>query len=191
MKKEKKELRKIFLQVRDSIDKDVRLDMSLEICDRIAKTDAYINASAVFVYVSIGSEVDTYKLIDRVLKDGKRLIVPKCNTKERLMVLYEIKDLKWLKVGAYNIPEPSDEAIQGRHAFRVDSRSIDLAVVPALAFDETGRRLGYGGGYYDKFLSGFCGYSVGIAYPQCMADELPHEDFDCRVDEVICAKGMK
>lgn len=185
MSGEKKELRKRFLQIRDSIEKNVRLDMSREICDRLAETDVYINALAVFVYVSIGSEIDTHFLLERILKDGKRLIVPKCNTKECVMELYEITSLNQLVIGAYNIPEPSGSVR------RVERDEVCLAVVPALAFDKSGARLGYGGGYYDKFLSGFCGYSVGLTYPQCMADELPFEDFDCRVDEVVCAKGMK
>ena len=124
-------------------------------------------------------------MIERILKDGKRLIVPKCNTKERVMELYEITSLNQLVIGAYNIPEPSGAAR------RVERDEVCLAVVPALAFDRSGARLGYGGGYYDKFLSGFCGYSVGLAYPQCMADELPYEEFDCRVSEVMYAKEME
>lgn len=191
MKSEKKELRKKFLKIRNSIDDKVRLCMSKEICDRFVKTDAYINSSAVFAYVSIGSEVDTHFLLERILKDGKRLIVPKCNTKEHIMELYEITSLNQLDIGAYNIPEPSGAAVRSGAVRRVERDEVRLAVVPALAFDRGGARLGYGGGYYDRFLNGFSGYAVGFAYPQCMADELPHEEFDCRVNEVICAKEME
>ncbi len=184
MSVEKRELRKKFLQIRNSIDDKARACMSEDVTERLIKTDAYINASAVFVYISVGSEVDTHFLLERILKDGKRLIVPKCNTKEHVMELYEITSLNQLVIGAYNIPEPSGVA------HRVERDEVCLSVVPALAFDRGGARLGYGGGYYDRFLNGFSGYAVGLAYPQCMTDELPYEEFDCRVDEVICAKEM-
>lgn len=191
MSGEKKELRKKFLQIRNSIDDNARLCMSREITERLIKNDEYINASAVFVYVSVGSEVDTHFLLARILKDGKHLIVPKCNTKERVMELYEITSLNQLDIGAYNIPEPSEAAVHSGTARRVEREAVCLAVVPALAFDRYGMRLGYGGGYYDRFLNGFPGYAVGFAYPQCMADKLPNEEFDCKVNEVICAKEMK
>ena len=191
MSVEKKELRNKFLQIRNSIDDNARICMSEEVTERLLKTDAYTNASAVFAYVSVGSEVDTRFLLERILKDGKRLVVPKCNTKEHVMELYEITSLNQLDIGTYNIPEPSETAIHSGVARCVGRDAVALAVVPALAFDRSGARLGYGGGYYDRFLDGFSGYAVGLAYPQCMADELPHEDFDCRVNEVICAKEME
>lgn len=184
MIEEKKRLRNEFKKIRNSIEKSVRASESERIIEMLLETEEYRNAKTVFAYVSVGSEVETYNLLERILSDGKRLAVPLCDTDSRIMSAVQIEDLSQLVCGAYGIPEPPED---GRTLGREE---IDLVVVPALCFDRSGMRLGYGGGFYDKFLCDFKGESAGLAFSQCIAESLPAEEFDCRVGRVICPEGV-
>lgn len=175
----KRELRKTYAQKRNLIDKDVWVCYNNKIADKLLKSDLYKSAKTVFVYVSIGSEVETLGLIDRMIADGKAVAVPLCDTKSHTMKSVLIKSRADLKRGAYNIPEPDDISNV------IDKSEIDLCIVPALAFDRHGMRLGYGAGFYDRFLQGFDGISVGIAFDECIAESLPHDEFDVAVDVII------
>lgn len=184
MTEEKKRLRREFKKIRDSIEKSVRASESERIIKNLIETEEYKSAKTVFAYVSFGSEVETYNLLKRILADGKRLAVPLCDTDSRIMSAICIDDLTQLVCGAYGIPEPPKDGIV------LGKDEIDLVVVPALSFDRSGMRLGYGGGYYDKFLYGFKGNSAGLAFSQCIAESLPTDKFDCRTDRVICPEGV-
>lgn len=186
----KVDLRRKYVQIRDGLDKDSRNCMSENILGILCDTDVYKKAKTVFVYVSVGSEVKTHSLIDKALSDGKRVVVPLCNTLTHSMDIYEIKDRGQLETGSYSIPEPKANLILSGAIQKVMSSEIDLAIVPAVVFDKRGMRIGYGGGYYDRFLCEFKGVAAGIAFEQCIVDELPTEEFDCGVDMVICSEGM-
>ncbi len=181
---EKKRLRTELLKVRNSILEQTRHAESEKIANRLIETELYKNAESIFVYVSVGSEVETSGIIERIINDGKRVAVPLCDKDERIMTAVLIDSRDDLKTGAYGIPEP-------KNADRVlPKNEIDLIITPAIAFDRQGMRLGYGGGYYDKFLSGYEGISIGLAFSECIKDKLPSEEFDCRVDRVISPEEM-
>lgn len=184
MIEEKKRLRSEFKKIRNSIEKSVRASESERIIEKLLETEEYRNAKTVFAYVSFGSEVETYNLLERILSDGKRLAVPLCDTDSRIMSAVWIEDLSQLVCGSYGIPEPPQKGIT------LGKKEIDLIVVPGLCFDRSGIRLGYGGGYYDKFLCGFKGDSVGLAFSRCITESLPSEEFDCKVDRIICPEGV-
>lgn len=187
---EKKRLRREYAQIRNLIDKNVRREMSLKIQEILCESQIYADAKVVFVYVSVGVEVETLSLIDKALRDGKRVVVPLSNSETHTMETYEIKSRAQLETGVYNIPEPKRELIIGGEIQKVTSCEIDLAIVPAIVFDKRGMRIGYGGGYYDRFLKDFKGVSVGVAFSQCIAEVLPTEEFDCMVDKIVCPEGM-
>ncbi len=188
MIEEKKALRKFFAQVRDAICAEEYAEINRQILHNIIASQYYKNAETIFTYVSFGSEVDTSALIKEALSNGKRVAVPKCNLSEHTICFYEIKSLSQLKEGAYKIPEPSDELLENGAVKLIEK--ADLAIIPALAFDKRGMRLGYGGGYYDRFLKDFDGISIGVSPRQCITEKLPTGEYDCAVDVVFCPEEM-
>lgn len=171
--------------------KDIRNNMSLhecrvsdiEIFHGVADLDEYKNSSDVLVYVSSEIEVDTYMLIDHSLKAGKTVLAPRCIPNSNDMEFFEIKSLDDLEAGAFGIYEPKSECLK--------KIGFDNAccIVPALSYDIRGYRLGFGKGFYDKFLSGFSGAKIGICYECCMSHRLPNDEFDINVDVVVTDKS--
>ena len=174
----KRELRKKFAAIRGGIPAEERAAKSREICRKFLSLADYSSARTVMIYMSFRSEAETEDIARRVLSDGKRLVVPKCEVKTREILPCEIKSLDELRSGEYGISEPTKIRLCGKS-------EIDIAVVPALAFDKDNFRLGYGGGYYDRFLKDFTGLSAGLCFSECMTDKLPRGEFDVRTDMVL------
>ena len=187
----KSELRKKFAHLRNSIPKERRIDNAVEIFQRLVDSDYYKRSEIVFVYVSFGSEVSTGLLIDRIIRDKGLAVVPLCDTEAHTMRLIGIENKTQLESGSYGILEPKRKLLEGGELTEFDKNEIDLAIVPGLAFDDSGLRLGYGGGYYDRFFEGFKGCSVGLSYSECMTENLPETEYDCRVDGVVCPEEMR
>ena len=135
----------------------------------------------ILCYVSSPAlEVDTVMLIKQLLSGGAEVAVPKCTGGLGNMEFYIIKDFSCLSAGAYGISEP-DESV----CYRAIPCGRTLCIIPGLAFDRLGRRLGFGKGYYDRFLVNFGGITAGLCYECCMRDEIPHEEHDAVMDYVI------
>lgn len=165
--------RKEFLQSGEKQQADERLYEKL-----INNTD--INSAAmVLTYISQPIEADTLQLIDYCFKNRITVAVPKCT--DRDMTFYVINSLDDTKTGMYGIPEPK------QYCTAADKRlfSDSVCIVPGLSFDGKGYRLGYGKGYYDRFLSGFDGRSIGLCYKAFMAEKIPTDEYDLNVDYVI------
>ncbi len=176
----KKELRKQYKALRDSIPEENRAHLSTEICRKITKLDAYKTAKTLLLYASAGNEVDLSPLFEKAQKDGIACAFPRCIA-DGIMEFYYVSALSELQKGAYGIMEPPTD----RPATNFRSA---LAIVPALAYDKDGYRLGYGGGYYDRFLAKYPVFAVGVAYSACITDTLPCGEFDIAVDTVITEK---
>ena len=174
----KQELRAFFKEVRGGISPKDRAAKSRVICEKFLSLPRYKNAETVMIYMNIGSEPETRLIAEAVLRSGKRLAVPKCAATENEIFPCIIENLDCLAEGKCRIPEPKETRV-------CDKSEIDIAAVPALAFDRQGFRLGYGGGYYDRFLSGFGGFSAGLCFSECLTDELPRGEFDRRTDTVL------
>ncbi len=132
------------------------------------------------IYVSMPSEVDTRALIRQAWEDGKRVAVPRCIPQTREMEFYEICSFEELVSGAFGVNEPLPD--QKR---LVTDGQTGLCIVPALCYDTDGYRLGYGKGYYDRFLARFGGDVVGICYHDEVLPRLPRDPFDRAVDFVV------
>ncbi|MFC4100848.1 5-formyltetrahydrofolate cyclo-ligase [Paenibacillus xanthanilyticus] len=149
-------------------------------------------------YVSFRSELDTAPLLEWGFMNGKTVIVPRCIPEDRSMELYAISSLDMLVPGAYGIMEP-DPAL----AARVDlARTMPQAiVVPGLAFDVEGGRLGYGGGYYDRFrdritmaaASQGCPVPpwIGLGFDMQLVESVPMEAHDARMDAIVTERGRR
>ena len=138
-----------------------------------------------FTYVSTPIEVDTRALINHSLKSGKKVAVPRCVPGTREMEFYYINSLDELEKGTFNVDEPNPDKSKAATEFKKS-----ICIVPALCFDKRGYRLGYGGGYYDRFLSKYNGYSIGICYNNCIVPKLIHGRFDRKPDIVVTDKRI-
>ncbi len=157
---------------------------SSQITERLISHRTIISADLVLTYVSIGSEVSTDLFIERMLRKGKKIAVPKCDS-NGIMHFHIIKSTDDLRCGKYNIPEPAE------YCPVAEITDKTLCIVPGLAFTCDGKRLGYGGGYYDRFLSVNPNiYTIALTYDELVADELPCEPHDISINAILTEKRM-
>lgn len=175
-------LRKRTLMARASLPEGELKSRSRKIIDRFQRLPEYKSAITVMFYVSFRAEVVTHQAIAEALLDGKRVVVPACLNLEGQMMAFEITGMDDLIPGTMGILEPRiGEAPQ------VGPEEIDLVVVPGAAFDHSGARIGMGGGYYDRFMSGLRteALKVALAFDLQVVDRVPAEPHDINVDAVV------
>jgi 5-formyltetrahydrofolate cyclo-ligase len=179
LKKAKREIRRSVLAARDALGEAERGARSTAIHDRFLALPDMGRARTVMLYSSFGSEVATGPLIDRLRDLGTIIVLPRIRDRQDLeAVVYEPGDP--LQETSFGAREPADGAI-------VDPGSIDVVVPPGVAFDRSGRRVGYGGGFYDRFLPmlGPVAPRIALAFDVQLVDELPAGGFDLPVDVVV------
>lgn len=179
----KNELRAVYKRLRAECPENVKKSLDKGLTEKFLSLDEYKNCKTLFAFVSSAIEVDTSAIIQKALSDGKKLAVPKCRDKSGLMDFYYINSTDCLKKGAFSILEPDSEKCE-----LADDLSEGLCLVPGLCFDLQGYRLGFGKGYYDRFLGDFGGITVGICYSRCIEKELPRGVFDKSVDILVTEK---
>ncbi len=183
----KKNLRAQCKTLRSTMPPDVKRDKDKRIFEKIISTSAYKSADTVLAYVSTEIEVDTLMLIDRALLDNKRVAVPRCISGTRDMDFYFINSRDELERGSFGVLEPDPDKCTIAYDFE-----RALCIIPGLAFDMEGYRLGYGKGYYDRFLSAHRGlYKMGICYCSCTANRLVHGRFDIGADMLVTEKYIR
>ncbi|WP_446899578.1 5-formyltetrahydrofolate cyclo-ligase [Clostridium sp. LBM24168] len=179
--KDKNVIRNNMILLRKSLNIAERIKLDNIIFEKIINSFDYKNASCIFIFVSYKSEIDTHNIIKEALADGKIVCVPKVISKDKGMIAGYIKKFSDLVHGKFNILEPPDDKSE------VCRSRIDLAYIPGVAFDNCGGRLGYGGGYYDRFLKGLrtdC-KKIGICYKFQIVDKVPMEEHDIYIDKII------
>ena len=181
---EKMNMREKFKSQRDNIPAQQRAEASDTIFGKISNLISYRNADTVLIYHSIKSEVETLRFAQKALEDGKRVAFPKCGDNREMFFGY-ISSLNELTPGKFHIPEP--DANSERYDF---SNTNAICIVPALAFDKKGFRIGYGGGYYDNFLKNFKGSKIGVAFYQFIVENIPHSKYDNSVDVIITERKV-
>ena len=179
----KNELRRIYSSKRAAIDDKRHKEASDAITDLFLSSDIYKSADAVLLYLSINREVRTKNLFEQILKDGKRLALPVCFEKGKMTFRY-VTGKECLVKGKFSAPEPSDQCEEYTGGIPT------VCVIPAIAFDKNGYRLGYGKGYYDRYLSRFDVVRVGFSFDELFVDSLPHGKYDAACDAVITEKGV-
>jgi 5-formyltetrahydrofolate cyclo-ligase len=177
----KKEIRKSILENREAVDSETRKQWDRYIFNSLTGSDFYKKAKYIFAFVSFRSEVDTHNIILQALKDNKTICVPKIRSKEKGMELYIINSLEDLKSGYFGILEP----VEGCEEADIDK--IDLILMPGAAFDRAGGRVGYGAGFYDRFISklGRHADKIALAYHIQLMDSVPMDETDERIDGII------
>lgn len=180
----KSEMRRSFLEARDELAPEVRETQDKQIAENLLAFLSEREVSSLLIYVSFRSEVDTLGIIERALAEGMRVAAPRCSSEAGVMHFYEIEKTTDLESGKFGILEPAKILCD---EFTGDESSI--CVVPGAAFDRKGYRIGYGAGYYDRYLENFSGKTVGLAYDCQLSDiPLPHEKFDKALDFLITSE---
>ena len=182
----KAEIRKSILQTRNAMTREEIAAASLAFVKRLVDLEAIRRASTLMVYLAFGSEVHTDDLIRWGWGEGKRIVVPLCLPESRELTACRINGFNELESGHYGIREPKVSHLQP-----VSQREIDAVVVPAVAFDRRGYRVGYGGGYYDRFLPG-CPQAakIGAAFAGQIIAAIPADPYDVTVDRIVTEKGV-
>lgn len=187
LKEYKKKLRDGYRKIRTDMPPRKKAELDRKICERFLATSAYKKCSVLMTYVSTEIEVDTFGIIAAALRDGKTVAVPRCVEGTRDMIFYVITSAEQLEPGAFGVLEPDVS-----RCAELDVFSGAVCIVPALAYDMKGYRLGYGKGYYDRYLSSHKGlYNVGIEYCCCTVSELVRGKFDVAADMIVTEKYVK
>lgn len=174
----KQEFRKEKLALRNEIPLSQKQIFDKELTKRILSLPEYNNAQRVLLFASVGSEVSTYEILE-CARLNKNVYFPKCKDSKK-MEFYRVNEQNELKNGMYNIPEPT-----GNTQKYENSNDNDLIIVPALSVGRDFSRLGYGKGYYDRFLKDFKGISVCPVYPAFLFGSVPNEQFDIPLNIII------
>lgn len=182
-KDEKKALRAKYRAEREKLTPEERAPMDARLCEVIAACASYRYAEVILGYVPFGFEVNIMPLLRRALDDGKRLALPRTYGRGEMTFRY-VSDLDTLAAGTYGIPEPPEECPA------YDGSPATLCLVPAIVYDRNGRRLGYGGGYYDHFLRVYPVTALGVIYRAFVLPTLPLGRYDHAVSALATERGI-
>ena len=175
---DKKSLRQDIKKLANSLPDTYFPSADAIIFDKIISSDIYQSCKTIFTYVSTSKEPDTLALINHALSEGKTVCVPKCRP-GRQMDAIEIKTLEDLQAASFGILEPVNNTPI------VSPKSIELGIIPCVSANLRKERLGHGGGYYDIFLQESPMYKMCLCYKALLTDEIPLDDHDILMDEVI------
>ena len=172
----KSDLRKQVLQEMKAIPRTQKVTLDLALTERFLQHPFYQEAKTIATYLSFPHEFQTQELIEQALKDGKKVLIPKTYPKGRMdFVVY---DPQQLVKTSFGLLEPQGDLEV------VDASQIDLIHVPGLVFTTKGYRIGYGGGYYDRYLKHITGHTLSTIYP-CQIQDFSPENHDIPVQEVL------
>ena len=178
---EKQRLREERLAAREALSEQERSVLDNRITQKLLATSEYAEATTVLTYVSVSSEVSTRMFIECALRDGKTVAVPRC-LPGHCLEFVAITSLDQLIAAPFGLLEPPKEL----PALTEEQMDASICIVPALLVDTKGYRLGYGAGFYDRFLSTYPGKKICLAYQQNLSQTmLPHTASDVAVDVVI------
>ena len=182
----KTELRQKYRSLRQSMPQEIKEQKDAAIATQVRRLWQYQRNNILLIYVSTSIEVDTFRIIRQALEDGKRVAVPRCVPDTRNMEFYYIDSIDELDPGMFGVLEP-DPIAENLYS----ESDGGLCIVPAFSYDWRGYRLGYGKGYYDRFLSRFEGNMVGICYSECVQRSLPHGRFDRPVELLVTESYLR
>ncbi len=171
---DKQTLRKQYKKIRADIEN--RPEWNRVIFQKLMELPEYQQAKLILTYVSFRDEVDTMELIKYSLEVGKRVAVPRCEGKN--ITFYAIQSMDDLEIGSYGIPEPKQDEM-------IDDFSNSICLVPGIAFDRKKNRIGYGAGFYDRFLEHYPGMKIGLTYKECVCEIIDCDEYDIKMDIVV------
>ena len=181
IKQYKKELRKEKIKAREDLPEEIRAAYSREICRRLSGSPEYARAKTIFVYKWVKGEVRLDEFEKKAASDGKRLVYPLCVSKTEMIAIEPGEgEAAWKESGFMGIREPVPE-----HGTVIDPADIDLIIAPCSSFDDQCRRLGMGGGFYDRYLPECVNASIiAVGFEVQRAGEIPADEYDFAVNAV-------
>lgn len=177
----KSKIRIEVIEKRDALDLNKKKSFDTTIKEKLKETVEYKKSKNIFIYIGFGSEIDTSKYIEEFLKEGKKVFVPRINNAIKIMEAVEITSLKELERNNFGILEPTKD----KEA--IEKNELQLIIMPGVAFDIERGRIGYGGGYYDKYMEKLDSSiaKIALAYELQIIDRVPGEDHDILPDSII------
>ena len=179
---EKATLRRELRALRRAIPTEEKEALDQALVAKALATEAYRTADLLLLYAPLSDEPNLLALAHTAWRDGKQVAFPISHTETHTLTFHTVATLAELREGSYGIMEPS------RDAPIAQITNQTLCIVPALAFDKEGFRLGYGGGYYDRLLSDFSGHTLGLFYHKFLKNHLPRGEYDRAVEMLITEK---
>lgn len=178
---EKSSLREKYKAIRHNV--SYRLEKEKKIINKVLLLDRITEAKVIGIYISFMDEVDTIMLIEELKKRKKTIAVPKIN-KDLTMDFYCLDDLHELKKNKYGILEPTTDIV-------INSADIDILIIPGIVFDTNKNRIGFGKGFYDRYLQKSEIYKVGLCFDEQISDEIIDVDeFDIKMDLLVSDKRI-
>ncbi|MBN1898088.1 MAG: 5-formyltetrahydrofolate cyclo-ligase [Spirochaetes bacterium] len=182
MKDQKQLLRKEIKVRMEKLSKRERIEKEHQIYRNLFAMAKFKKSVHILSYVSFKNEVDTKYIIQRSIEEGKKVYVPRVDEDTNELKICALSSFKELKKGYRGIPEPINEP--------VEKEKFDLILVPGLAFDPNGFRLGRGEGYFDKYLDKVKGFKVGLGFFLQIVEKIPVEGHDIKMNMIITEKGF-
>ncbi len=178
----KNDVRKKIKSIRDGLSESFVGENSNIIANKLFSLNAINKASIILIYYSIHNEVNTHGIIEKLILMNKKVALPICKQDKNDLSFSIISSISELKSGSFGIMEPDPDKFSFVHP-----EAIDIVIVPGIAFDRVGNRIGYGKGYYDSFLSllSHSQLKIGLCFDFQIFDKLPYDSFDVPVDCVI------
>jgi 5-formyltetrahydrofolate cyclo-ligase len=182
---DKNKLRKEVKEKLSKIAKQEYEQYSYQLAQRLYNEESWKKAGTIGITVSRFPEPDTLQIIRRAWEEGKRVAVPKCFPADRRMEFRMLSSFLELESVYYGLLEPIESLTE-----KIEPEEIALTIVPGLAYSSGGLRLGFGGGYYDRWLAGYGGNTIALAFRMQMVTELPVEPHDKKIDMIITAPDV-
>jgi len=182
---DKKSLRKHIIETLSKLSKTAYEEDSITIHNRLFEDPDWIQANVIGITISKFPEVDTYQIIKKAWESGKQIVVPKCYSKERQLSFRTLTDFSQLESVYYGLLEPIEAVTK-----ELEPGEIDLLIVPGVVYSREGYRIGFGGGYYDRFLTRFSGKTLSLAFSCQVIDKFDKEDHDMKIAKIITNVGV-
>ncbi len=188
IKKQKDDIREEYKERRREMPIEERHRRDEAICRVVEGLVSFRYAEYVLLYAATEGEIDVNPIAELALEKGKKVCFPRCDKRTHTMTYHIVSSLDELAVDSYGLLEPAEDA-----PMYEPERDTGAAVcfVPGLVYDKAGYRLGYGKGFYDRYLSAFSGCTIGVVYSDYILPVVPRGRFDMSVDILLTEKGVK
>lgn len=183
----KRQLRSRIMEARKAMPAEQRKEYSAAVCQKLSQCDRLAEAKAIMAFHPFDTELDIWPFVEAAKVRGQEIWLPRTVPSEKRLIPYRYSGPEMLRQGVYGIWEP-DPAL----AEEADLTRLDAVVVPGVAFDARGGRMGYGGGYYDRFLAALAvrPYLVGVAFSMQVVEQVPREPHDIMLDGLVTERGF-
>ncbi|RKQ34028.1 5-formyltetrahydrofolate cyclo-ligase [Oceanobacillus halophilus] len=182
---DKSELRKSAIAKLKHLADTEKEQIDKQLTSNLIRSNLWTEAKTIGITVSQGFEWDTKSIIEEAWEQGKTVAVPKCLPKAKKMDFYKLENFHQLEKVYYNLLEPKPEETE-----KMDKNEMDLLIVPGLVFDKKGYRIGFGGGFYDRFLTDYSNDTIALLHSSQLVESVPRESYDIPVENIVTEAGL-